>query len=231
MTECVDLLSETPADDWSLEQLSSFCVQAFRRTGMDSWKLGKALSIARDKHKEDRSWMEWLATTKISRSSAYRFMDIAKHCQLSDAEGKSQLELLELVAERKQPTLKIKQGTSVSECDGEGIQVGPKAASVDTKAVPVIGGRSILKMEPATKTAPPKAQAKEPALSIGNTPKRYSWEQPDREAEQTISECIRDLLDALEAWEEIEAEGQRRLAKNLTGLRGAIDEVLRDVAV
>ena len=59
-----------------MPELATFIVTSIRRTAIDAWWIGKALDIARAKHKQERKWLTWLETDVLglSKSTAYRYM-------------------------------------------------------------------------------------------------------------------------------------------------------------
>ena len=76
-----------PDGTWQLPVLAAFVVAACRRSGEDAWMIGKAVLVARDKHKQERDWLRWLRedVRVLARSTAYRYIDICLNFTLEEA--------------------------------------------------------------------------------------------------------------------------------------------------
>lgn len=95
-------LNQTPSKSWTLDELASYARRIGHRNGEDTWRLGKALSIARDKQKSQRTWLAWLKTVDITKSTAYRLMDVPRYIpSLKHIKGRSSAALFEEVEYRK----------------------------------------------------------------------------------------------------------------------------------
>jgi hypothetical protein len=77
-----------PDATWQLPALAAFIVAVCRRTEVDAWWIGRALSLARSQHKKERDWLRWLReeVKGISKSTAYRYMDICAAFSLEQVE-------------------------------------------------------------------------------------------------------------------------------------------------
>ena len=81
----------TPNESWELPKLAEFIAQVVRRNGEDAWWIGMALYIARKKYKLERDWLRWLReeVMVISRSTAYRYLDICRLLYLGRGQGQT----------------------------------------------------------------------------------------------------------------------------------------------
>lgn len=74
-----------PDDSWNLSRLAKFCRDLIRRSAIDAWYIGKAVSIARDKHKVEHDWLAWIkAEVEMSQRSAYRYIEIHRQLDFSE---------------------------------------------------------------------------------------------------------------------------------------------------
>jgi hypothetical protein len=67
-----------PNDTWRLDELARYALdgldkirQLGRRTSVETWRVGHALSIVQQKTKPKRQWGQWLAKHEISRTIAW----------------------------------------------------------------------------------------------------------------------------------------------------------------
>ncbi len=80
----------TPDESWELPALAEFIARVVRRNGEDAWWIGMALYIARKKYKQERDWLRWLReeVRVISRSTAYRYLDVCSSFTLDEVKDK-----------------------------------------------------------------------------------------------------------------------------------------------
>jgi len=91
-----------PGEDWSLDDLARFCGLALRRSAEDIWKIGRALAIAREKHKAGDGWLRWLAgNIAMSRSSAYRHIEVAEKFSLEQVRALTLRQIRRLLDEAR----------------------------------------------------------------------------------------------------------------------------------
>ena len=95
--------AEVPDENWSLERLASFIKVSLRRTAVQAWLIGKALTLAREKHRANRDWLRWLESeTGISKSSAYRMIKLAEWFELNEIERQPEIGVCELLDAAKE---------------------------------------------------------------------------------------------------------------------------------
>jgi hypothetical protein len=89
-----------PDESWELPDLATFILAKFRRSGEDGWWIGKAIDIAHEKHKVERHWLRWLKedVEGLSKSTAYRYMDIYHTFSLEQVKDKPLGALYKLMA-------------------------------------------------------------------------------------------------------------------------------------
>ena len=73
-----------PDESWEIPALASFIACRLRRTGEDAWWIGRALALANRKQINNRSWLKWLKEIGLSKSSAYRYIDLSTSYTLDD---------------------------------------------------------------------------------------------------------------------------------------------------
>jgi hypothetical protein len=92
---------DKPNKNWSLPRLAQFILGTLRRTTVDAWWIGQALHIAHERHKENRDWLSWLTKIGISKSTAYRYLDLFDGYSLQDIEERPGVGVCELLDELK----------------------------------------------------------------------------------------------------------------------------------
>ncbi len=122
-----------PEDSWELPALAAFITCTVRRSGLDAWWIGKALSIARKKHTRDRDWLQWLRddVPGISKSTAYRYIDVYESFSADQVQDKPLSVLYKLMKlqneeEEEEPTGKGEVQDEPDGTDGDDDAVGPQ---------------------------------------------------------------------------------------------------------
>jgi hypothetical protein len=191
---------ETPNEKWSLKKLAEFCRLRLRRTAQDAWHIGQALSIARKKEKDERNWLRWLAEELdgLSKSSAYRYIDIFRKRSLEEVKGRALSEVHKSLAPTKRED--VPPGRPVA---AEPEQDGAKTPSF-----------KVHRPEPKTR---PSQRSKEPPAG-----QQYSWAVPDPAAVDSfaslVSECdglAESLSSAIEHqdWKEWNAKQRAKVSE------------------
>jgi hypothetical protein len=80
--------NDEPDESWALPELAQFITRRLCRTLEDTWWIGKALAIANKRHTENRDWLRWLKAIGISKSSAYRYMDLCDGYTLDEIKAR-----------------------------------------------------------------------------------------------------------------------------------------------
>lgn len=64
-----------PSNDWTLDQLGTFCRQTHKKMATDAWTIGKAMCLAKTKCQDDqKSFTAWKQKHEFSNSTASRYM-------------------------------------------------------------------------------------------------------------------------------------------------------------
>ena len=209
--------TETPNDKWTLKQLAKFCVLTLRRTATDAWHIGHALSIARDKQKDERNWLRWLAEEVggMSKSSAYRYMDIFKKQSLNDVQGRTLGEVYEALAPAEEPSAESE----------------PRATLVNAQpATPA---------QPVSQVSNDNGTAASPAVPHRPGESQFSWAVPDPAAEDSFTSVItacdqlaESLSSAIEHhdWTEWNAKQRAKLVGKTSLLRDLLTQLERPLA-
>ena len=77
-----------PDESWDLSRLTEFITVALRRTAEDAWLIGKALDLAQPQHTKNRDWLQWLQEIGISKSTAYRYLDLCRSYTLEEVKSR-----------------------------------------------------------------------------------------------------------------------------------------------
>jgi len=129
-----------PDKSWTLPQLATFVSSTVRRTGEDAWWIAEALEIARVLHKQDRDWLRWLRedVEGLSKSTAYRYLDIRRSFSLEEVRNQPLNVIYKLMAVREDDDLEEQAS------DGDDVDVADDTDEVLRDSQPeeqIIAGR------------------------------------------------------------------------------------------
>lgn len=226
MNNVDDITSCNPDESWDLDRLAEFCKATLRRTATDAFRLGKALSLSRDKQKEDRNWLTWLKGIPMPKSTAYRYMDLAakftptqiKNLTLSDA-----YRILAKVRAAHAPAVEPASDTS-NNPDVSGGR--PSASKAQLHAASPAIGQTPLKLDG-------------PPLGNGNPSWAVGIPEDTRALQIVIQGCegLANDLDAVldrqqyEDWDEQQRGNALRQIEDLEGRLDRLKDVLQGTGV
>jgi hypothetical protein len=99
--EEIGIEDKLPDESWDMPSLERFIGRALRVTAAEAWKIGKALAIAREKHRPTRTWLKWLKWLRnvygLAQSVAYRSIDVSEGFSFEEAQGHGLSELYTLL--------------------------------------------------------------------------------------------------------------------------------------
>ena len=130
-----------PDATWQLPALAAFIVAVCRRTEVDAWWIGRALSLARLQHKKKRDWLCWLReeVKGLSQSTAYRYMDICATFSLEQVENTPFKVLHELMKKHDDnPEEPANDGDNI---DVSGDTEGNDASDDGDQQQPIVAGK------------------------------------------------------------------------------------------
>ena len=138
-----------PDKSWTLADLAIFITLAVRRSGLDAWWIAKALHIARAKHKKERDWLRWLRDDVggISKSTAYRYLEIYDTFSLEEVEGQPLNALYKLMRVQDEDDDSASDGPEEPASDAKEMDADDRAAPANDapggadQEEPAIAGR------------------------------------------------------------------------------------------
>jgi hypothetical protein len=210
-----------PNNDWSLNQLAEFCVTSIRRSGEDAWKIGKALSIARSRHKENGDWLRWLReeVDGLGQSTAYRYIEVFNKLTLDQVRSLSVNEIYELIRiekEASKPKVEVLNSDDDGQ-DGEG------------KADAVVAADEM------------KDESDEPTHHVGHRSKKSrpdgtskpSWVVDDNDLFKSVTTAIASLKECLAVanWESLDETQRATISAEAAELKALLDDVDQKLAV
>ncbi len=156
------LPTDSPHDDWTLEQLGQFAQQIAKRTAHDAWLLGRAYTIAKAKAKAEgkkiETWhKEWLPF--VSQPTLSRYEAVSKLAE-EEVMGKGLTEVYRLIGIVAKKTSPDEEHTPTNlPPGGESQQKTSPAEAEESLADPGPEGKpqqaTALKVLPAEPTAEP----------------------------------------------------------------------------
>jgi hypothetical protein len=110
-------LEAIPDDSWNLPELGKYCRNLLTRSAADAWRIGRAIAIAR-KQQERGDYETWLTTIRLSKTTAWRYQEIASKYGIHELIGRGISEVMIEMGLKSSPP--IEKLASAACCFGGG---------------------------------------------------------------------------------------------------------------
>jgi len=190
-------IAKTPDASWSLGELAEFVTLGFRKSAFVCWQIGKALSLAQSHLAKSGEFLKWLKGIGLTKSTAYRYMEVSSAYDQSDLEGLSVTEALRLL-------------------ESDGADEPPVASASVPTSLSLVAPRRHQGASMSDRPVMSDDEASPEATSDDDESDSYSWavNQP-HELFQEAKLAIESITAALQAWPDFSDEERRNLTARL----------------